>query len=143
MLKTYIGLKFPGTCEKAFNFYKSIFKVEFNHFTRMRDDALTDAGTPPIDKDKVAYAEMTLGGLTITGDDARESIGEKVTRGDMAIIIVEPDSKKDVDRLFKALAAGGKVLTEPTEYPWGYLGGLIDKFGIKWGVWHRPPRPPK
>jgi len=138
MLKTYIGLKFPGTCDQAFNFYKSVFKVEFNMFIRMRDDPETAVGTPPIDLDKVAYAEMTIGGLVITGDDAMESMGQKVTPGDMAIIIVEPDSKKEVDRLFTALAAGGKITTKPTEYPWGYLGGLIDKFGICWAVWFRP-----
>jgi PhnB protein len=41
MITTGIGLRFPGTCEMAFNFYKSVFGGEFLGFVRIGDDPYT------------------------------------------------------------------------------------------------------
>ncbi len=140
MLTTGIGLRFPGTCEKAFNFYKSVFGGEFIDFIKIGDDPYTKENSPKEEHGKMAYAALQLGNVIIGGDDAPDSDMKQLSSGNMLSIGVMPDSKNEVDRIFNALAEGGKVTTKPTEYPWGYLGGLTDKFGVTWGVWYRPPR---
>lgn len=128
-----IGLTFPGTCEQAFMLYKSVFGVEFNHFIRYGQDPTTNATTPLQDKDKIAYVEMKLGGVFITGDDTLESAGTIITPGNNTGIIYGPDTKEEADRVFQVLADGGKVISPNTMYPWGYCGSLIDRFGVRWG----------
>ena len=51
-----------------------------------------------------------------------------------------PDSKKEADRIFKGLAAGARAITEMADYPWGYIGSVLDQYGVNWGVWYQPPR---
>ena len=143
MLKTGIGLRFPGTCEKAFNFYKSVFGGEFLEFIRIGDNPYTRENSPKEEHGKVAYVSLQLGNVIIGGDDAPEVQMKEMVPGNMLGISVEPDSKKEADKLFKALAAGGKAITEMTDYPWGYIGNILDKYGVNWGVWYKPPQPEK
>jgi PhnB protein len=137
------GLTFPGTCEQAFTFYKSVFGGEFTDFIRYSEDPTTDSGTPNKDKNKIAYVELPLGGIRLYGDDTLENSGVKITPGNNMSVTIEPDNKKEADRIFKELSAGSKVTMPLTDLPWGYCGGLVDKFGVKWGVWYKPPRSPK
>jgi len=48
-------------------------------------------------------------------------------------ISLEPDTKEETERLFKALSAGGKV-TMPLQdmFRGSYYGACTDKFGIQW-----------
>jgi PhnB protein len=130
-----IGLTFPGTCEKAFTLYKEVFGVKSSQFFKFGDDLATAK-----DKDKVAYVEMVIGGVTITGDDTLDSSGIKLKSGNLVGITYEPDSVAEADRVFNALVPGGQVISPNTMYPWGYYGGLIDKYGVKWNVFFRTPR---
>ena len=143
MLKTGIGLRFPGTCEKAFNFYKSVFGGEFIDFIKIGDDPYTRENSPKEEHGKVAYIALQLGNVIIGGDDAPDADMKQLSSGNMLSIGVMPDSKKEADRIFKGLAAGSKSITEMTDYPWGYIGSVLDKYGINWGVWYQPPPPAK
>jgi PhnB protein len=143
MFKVNIGARFPGTCEQAFRFYMSVFGGEFLEFLRIGDDPYTKAHSPKEEHGKMAFVSLQLGNVIFGGDDAPENIAGQLTPGNMLGISVEPDTKKEADRLFKALAAGGKATMEMTDYPWGYIGSVTDKFGINWTVWYMPPRPEK
>jgi PhnB protein len=134
-----IGLTFPGTCEKAFNLYRSVFQTEFSAFIRY-DDPDTVSGVTEADREKMAYVEMKVGGVVITGDDTPVTSDLKITGGNNIGITYEPESKKEADRVFNALAQGGKVISPNTDYAWGYCGALIDRFGVKWGFFYRTPR---
>lgn len=140
MDKINIGLTFPGTCEEAFKFYKSIFGGEFSAFVRFGDDPATDANTPRKDKEKIAYIALPLGNVLLYGDDTLESSGLNVIQGNITAISVEPDSKKEADKIYQALSSGGKTILTITDFPWGYCGILSDKFGVKWTVWYKPPQ---
>jgi PhnB protein len=140
MFKVNIGASFPGTCEKAFNFYKSVFGGEFLDFLRIGDDPYTKANSPKEEHGKVAFVALQLGNVIFGGADGPEDIAGQMTPGNMLGISVQPDTKKEADRLFKALAAGGKVTAEMADYPWGYIGSIADNYGINWTVWHIPPR---
>ncbi len=135
MVKLNIGLTFAGQCEQAFLFYKSVFGGGFTSFIRYGDDPTTNAATPEKDKAKMAYVALPVGDVTLYGDDTLESSGIKVVGGNNVAVSVHPESKEEADRLFGALAGGGTKILPIAEFPWGYCGMLIDKFGVKWVVW--------
>jgi PhnB protein len=139
MFKVNIGSSFPGTCEQAFNFYKSVFGGEFLDFIRIGDDPYTKANSPKEEHGKVAFVALQLGDVIFGGADAPSGAMSQLTPGNMLSISVQPDSRKEADRIFQGLAAEGKVTTEMTDYPWGYIGSIADNYGINWGVWYIPP----
>ncbi len=142
MFTVSIHLTFSGTCEQAFNFYKAALGGEFRTFIRMGDDPTTRKETREKDWDKIAYVELPLKNVLLYGDDTPDNIGRDVLSGTMTSVSLQPDSKKEADRLIKALSAGGKFILKPVQQPWGYASLFLDKFGIKWGVWyiHRPKK---
>ncbi len=74
-----------------------------------------------------------LGGHLLRGTDAPESMGFKVNFGNNIYINLEPDTRAETDKLFKALSAGGKVEMPLQEMFWGdYFGSCTDKFGVQW-----------
>ncbi|ELR70212.1 PhnB protein [Fulvivirga imtechensis AK7] len=131
-------LNFERNTEEAFNFYRSVFGGEFfgDGIMRMGDVPATD-GMPPCaegDKNLVMHVELSiLGGHSLMGTDAPESMGFKLNKGNNVHINLQPDTRKETDRLFKALSEGGQVTMELQEMFWGdYFGSCTDKFGVHW-----------
>jgi PhnB protein len=74
-----------------------------------------------------------LGGHILMGTDAPESMGFRVNFGNNVYINLEPDTRAETQRLFKALSAGGIVEQELQEMFWGdYYGSCKDKYGVQW-----------
>lgn len=137
MAKVSTYLNFPRNTEEAFMFYKSVFGTEFIGDIQRMGSVPPQEGQPPMkeeDKNLVMHVALPiLGGHVLMGTDAPESMGFKVKFGNNIYINLEPDTHKEVDRLFKALSAGGKVEMEPQEMFWGdYFGSCTDKFGVQW-----------
>lgn len=131
-------LNFPRNTEEAFNFYKTVFNSEFdgNGIMRFRDIP-PQPGAPPIaeeDKNLVMHVSLPiLAGHLLMGTDAPESMGFKVNMGNNVYVNLQPDTRKETERLFKALSAGGKVEMELQDMFWGdYFGSCVDKFGVQW-----------
>lgn len=131
-------LNFERDTEAAFNYYKSIFGGEFGGQGIMRmGDIPPQEGMPPLsdaDKNLVMHVELrVLGVHSLMGTDAPESMGFKLNKGNNLHINLQPDTRKETERLFKALSAGGKVTMELQDAFWGdYFGSCVDKFGINW-----------
>jgi PhnB protein len=130
-------LNFPGNTEAAFNFYKQVFGGEFQGGIMRFKDAPPAPGQPPLseqDKNLVMHVALPiLGGHLLMATDAPESMGFKVSAGNNVYISLQPDTKAETDRLFNALAAGGKVEMPLADQFWGaYYGSLTDKFGVHW-----------
>jgi len=94
-------------------------------------------GQPPLaeeDKNLVMHIELPiLGGHVLMGTDAPESMGFKVNFGNNIYINLEPDTRKETEKLFKALSEGGKVEMPLQEMFWGdYFGSCTDKYGVQW-----------
>jgi PhnB protein len=67
------------------------------------------------------------------GTDAPESMGFKVNYGNNIYINLEPDTREETVKLFKALSAGGQITMELQDTFWGaYFGSCTDKYGIQW-----------
>ncbi len=137
MAKTSTYLNFNRNTEEAFNFYKSVFGGEFiGDINRMGEVPAQD-GQPPLaeaDKNLVMHVALPiLGGHMLMGTDAPESLGMKLTFGNNMYINLEPDTREETDRLFKALSKGGKVEMKLQEMFWGdYFGSCTDRFGVQW-----------
>jgi PhnB protein len=138
MARVSTYLNFPRNTEEAFNFYKSVFGTEFegDGISRMGEVPPQEGQSPLSDEDKnlVMHVSLpTLGGHRLMGTDAPESMGFKVNFGNNVYINLEPDTRAETERLFKALSEGGKVEMELQEMFWGdYFGSLKDKFGVLW-----------
>lgn len=130
-------LNFPNNTEEAFQFYKSVFGTEFTGPINRFSDIPSQPGAPELpEKDKNLVAHLALpilGGHLLMGSDAPPSLGFTVRPGDNVQISLAPDTRAETDRLFKALAAGGKIKMPLQEMFWGdYFGTLEDRFGIQW-----------
>lgn len=137
MARVSTYLNFPRTTEEAFRFYQSVFGTEFSMPIARFKDVPAQPGQPPLpeaDKNLVMHVELPiLAGHVLMGTDAPESMGFTVTAGNNVYINLEPDTRAETDRLFKALAAGGTVEMALQEMFWGgYFGSLADRYGIRW-----------
>ena len=139
MARVSTYLNFPGNTEEAFQFYKSAFKTEFEGPIMRFGDSPPCPGQPPpspeLAKMIMHIALPILGGHVIMGTDSPDSMGApfKLTAGNNVYINLEPDTRAETDRLFKALREGGTVEMELQEQFWGdYYGSLKDRFGVQW-----------
>lgn len=137
MARVSIYLNFPRQTEEAFLYYQSIFGGEFvGGILRMGGDSAPE-GMPPLDeadKNLVMHIELPiLGGFSLMGTDAPESMGFKVNLGNAMHINLEPDTLEETNRLYEALSAQGKVTQVLEKTFWGaYFGSCTDKFGVQW-----------
>ena len=126
-------LNFKGHTERAFEFYKSVFKTDYDGPIHRIKDIPARPGKPRTEEEQNRIAHMALpivGGHILRGTDVPE-----VAVGNNVGIMLEPDSRADADALYAALSAGGEVLMPLADMFWGaYFGEFVDKFGIKWFV---------
>ena len=137
MARVSTYLNFARETEEAFNFYKSVFGTEFIGEINRMGDVPPDAQQHTIsDEDKNLIMNIQLpilDGHLLQGTDAPESMGFKVNFGNNIYITLEPDTRGETDKLFKALAEDGEVELELQDMFWGdYFGSLTDKYGVKW-----------
>lgn len=137
MAEVSVYLNFQGQAEEAFNFYKSVFKTEFTTPVIRMKDMPAPPGAPALsesDANKVMHVCLPiLNGTKLMATDMLESMGHKVKIGNNTTIHLEPDSKKEVDHLYKELSGGSTENMAPMDMPWGaYWGVCLDRFGIRW-----------
>ena len=136
MAKVSIYLNFMGNTEEAFNFYKSVFNTEFATPVMYLKDMPAQPGMPTLsekDANSVMHVALPiLAGTLLMGTDMLESMGHKLVIGNNVTISLEPDSKEETDRLFKALSEGGSDIAPMRDEFWGYWGCCLDKFGTRW-----------
>lgn len=131
-------LFFNGRCEEALNFYRDAIGAESQIVMRFKDspqphkDATADQG------DKVMHATITIGDTMLMASDGQCEGGAKFEGFSLAINV--PD-ESEADRVFNALAKGGKVEMPLTPTFWAPKFGMLeDKFGVGWmvSVQHKP-----
>lgn len=137
MARVSTYLNFPRSTEAAFQFYKAVFGGDFAGPIMRFGDIPAQPDQPPAaeaDKNLVMHVELPiLGGHALMGTDAPDSMGFTLVAGNNVMINLEPDTRAETDRLFAALAEGGKVETALAEMFWGgYFGSLEDRFGTRW-----------
>lgn len=133
MVKLDPYLNFDGTCEEAFNFYKSVFGGELSEVMRMGD--IEGMDLPDAYKDSVMHVSLQLDNNLLMGSDVIPGMGYSLRPGNNTYIYIAADSREEADRLFNELSAGGEVEMPMEDMFWGdYYGSLKDRFGIWWMV---------
>lgn len=103
-------LAFNGNCEEAFNFYKSVFGGEFRLVSRFKDmPAMAGQEIPESMKQQIMHVSLPISNETILmGSDSNQMMGD-VTNGQNISISVNAADKKEADKIFNSLSAGGKL----------------------------------
>ena len=124
-------LNFNGNTEEAFNFYKSVFGGEYATLMRMKDAP----GMPiPFGKEEeIMHIALPLtSGQMLMGSDNGNPAS---MRGNDYFISIHSDSVDEGQKLYSALAAGGKSNNPFKKEFWGgWHGNLQDKFGVYWMI---------
>lgn len=135
-------LTFDGTCEEAFNFYKSVFGGDFPMVGKF-GDMPPQEGMPPISdevKNRIMHMSLPISAETVLmGSDTMPGIHDHQVGNNISLSI-NTDSREEADRVFTRLSAGGKVSMPLADTFWGaYFGMWTDKFGINWMVNYDDP----
>ena len=128
-------LYFNGNCEKAFNFYKSIFGNEFRYIGRYKDvPEFARKNFPNCTDEHIMHIALPISNETILmGADIIDD--KKNEYAKYFSLFINTDSKKEADRLFNSLAENGEVKLPISEQFWGsYYGICLDKFGVNWKI---------
>jgi PhnB protein len=135
MLSMNPYLHFMGHTEEAMKFYKSVLGGEFTIFQKFKDIPGGEK-MPATDQEKVIHISLLIGpGQTIMATDSLESMGHELTPGNNFHICLNTTSEAEVDRIFNAFAAGGKIEMPVNKTFWGaYFGMLRDKYDIQWMI---------
>ncbi len=138
MARVSTYLNFATQTEEAFLFYKTVFGTEFTApgIRRMGDMPAMHGMSPLADelKNLVMHVELPItGGHILMGTDAPSQMGFTLNFGNNIYINLEPDTKEETDKLFKALSACGNVEMDLQDMFWGaYFGSCVDKYGVRW-----------
>lgn len=141
-MKIHPYLNFEGKTEEAFHFYEKILGgklTEIHRFGSMPQEGGNELTTEQ--KNFVLHVGLELpDGQMIMASDMIEGMGPKRVEGNNFSISIHPDTKREADRIFNALAEGGTITMPIADQFWGdYFGGLTDRFGINWMVNYSDP----
>jgi PhnB protein len=127
-------LTFGGNCEEALNFYTQCLGGKIETMMRYEGSPMDNAQLPPDWKNKVMHATFDSEGARFMASDGMP--GQPApSYGGFSMSVYVPKDKARAQRVFDALAAGGKV-TMPFAPPFwgGTFGMLTDRFGVPWMV---------
>jgi PhnB protein len=142
MARVSTYLNFQGKTEEALGLYSEVFGTELTWMSRYSDMPAAGPGELTADEQNlVLHAEMPItAGHVLMATDMLRSMGQETRIGNNTTICVEVDSREEADRLYAGLSEGGSEGSPMADMPWGaYWGVILDRYGIRWMVTHRPP----
>ena len=124
-------LAFDGRCREAFEFYEKALGGTIAFLQTMGESPMA-ASTPPEAHDRVMHVTLHVGDQVLQGADAPPG---NFTKPAGFCVAIHYDEAADGERVFNALATGGKVQMpfQATFWAKGF-GMLIDQFGTPWIV---------
>jgi PhnB protein len=137
MTKLNPYLSFNGTCEEAFNFYKSVFGSEFLYLGRFKDmPENPDCPIQESDKEKIMHITLPISNETVLyGCDTSQADDKSDFSGNNISLSIETDSMDEATRIFNGLSDGGIVTMPLDKTFWNaYFGMFTDKYGINWMI---------
>ena len=125
-------LSFSGNCEEAFEFYEKTFggKIEFK--ITWGESPMAGQTDPEL-RNKIMHIAMRIGDRILMGSDAPPQYQTGAPQGfDVCVAVKDAE---EAEKIFNALAEGGKVTMPLAETFWSKrFGMLTDRFGIPWWV---------
>ena len=124
-------LSFEGRAQEAIDFYKTALGAQVEAIMHFSDAPPDMQGNMP-HKDKVMHSAFKVGDTTIMATDGQCS-GKSVFSG--ITLTLNAGSNGEAEKLFNALAQGGKVNMPMAETFFAHRFGMVaDKFGVGWMV---------
>ena len=129
-------INFDGNCREAAEFYAKVFKSKVHNLMTYADAPPDPANpVPEADRDRVMYAGIPMGGMTVMLMDMPS--GTPLVVGDNINPTVSVDDKAEVERIFNELKEDGEVYMELQQTFFSELYGAVkDRFGIIWQILH-------
>ena len=124
-------LAFDGRCREAFEFYEKVLGGQISFIQTMGESPMA-ASTPPEAHDRAMHVTLHVGDQVLQGSDAPPG---QFTKPAGFCVAIHYDEAADGERVFNALATGGKVQMpfQATFWAKGF-GMLIDQFDTPWIV---------
>ena len=124
-------LSFEGRAQEAMDFYKTAIGAKVD-VVMLFKDAPPDMQANMPNKDKVMHSAFKVGDTTIMATDGQCS-GKAEFSG--ITLTIQANSDAEAEKLFNALAQGGKVNMPMSETFFATRFGMVaDKFGVGWMV---------
>lgn len=128
-------INFNGNAEEAFEFYRSVFGGDFTKIIRLKEISSPEYPVPENEMNKILLIALPIGKNLLLANDVPESMGRVSEDENRSKISVTAESRKEADKLFHGLSAGGNVEMPIGESPWGtYFAMFRDKYGIEWMI---------
>jgi PhnB protein len=123
---------FYGRCEEALEFYKSVFGGSYE-LMRVSETPVA-SHMPPDAGNRVMHASFTAGDISFLASDGQDVKPVDPDAGNISVAL-SLDDGPPAERIFEALAAGGKIgMPIDTAFWGGRFGMVTDKFGTEWMV---------
>jgi PhnB protein len=125
-------LFFNGRCEEAVEFYRKALGAEVTMLMRYKDspEPPVPGMIPPGAENKVMHMSLRIGDTTILASDGHCQ-GQPAFQGFALSLTVAKDA--DADRVFTALADGGRVQMPLAKTFFSSRFGMVtDRFGVLW-----------
>lgn len=138
-------ITFNGNCEKAFNFYKSVFGGDFMYVGRYKDMP-EQSPIAACEANKIMHIALPISKETILmGSDTccekDSDFDSELHFGNNISIYVTADSEKEANSIFEGLSKDGRINMPLQKTFWNaYFGMLIDQFGINWMIGYDYPQ---
>ena len=127
-------LYFYGRCEKAVEFYKTALGANAIELLRFKDapEPIPPGVLPPGFENKVMHGTFRVGDMSVMVSDGNRDSSAGFQGFSLAITV---PTEAETDRLFAALANGGKVGTPLGKTFWSSrFGTVTDRFGVSWMI---------
>jgi PhnB protein len=126
-------LFFEGRCEEAIEFYKGALGAKVEMMMRFRENPDPQPGMcAPGSEDKIMHAAFHVGDSLVMASDGMAG-GKPEFKG--FSLSVNAEDAAHADKLFNALAKGGKVTLPLGKTFFSPRFGMVtDKFGVGWMV---------
>jgi PhnB protein len=124
-------LSFEGRADEAIEFYKKAIGAKVDMLMRFKE-APDQSMVTPENKDKVMHAALRAGDTQLLMSDGRCTGGANFHGIALALSAA---TEGDAERIFNALAEGGKVNMPLAKTFFSLKFGMVaDKFGVGWMV---------
>ena len=127
-------LMFDDQCEPAFQFYARCLGGRIDALTRFADmpDGEGDK-MPPAYRQRVLHAQLSVGDQRLMGSDSPPQYPFEGYKG--FGVTLDIDTPAEAERVFEALAEGGKITMPFGETFWAERFGMLeDRFGVPWMI---------
>ena len=133
-MNTY--LNFAGKCADAFRFYEKHLGAKVG-MMMTHGQSPDQTGVGPDWRDAVLHARISIGGTELMAADIPNAEPMR-----SAYLTLGMDSDSEADRVYSALAEGGKVLMPMQEtFFASRFGQVRDQFGMNWMILHEREMP--